>query len=446
MMRHRMSSTAFSRLNSSRRPLVVSAALLLGGLAVLRGQTEYLVGDPISVPLAVSAFEAHSPYEYLMYASDPSWGYAQALREKPASQIKSVPSLESPRYYRIPLGNREFLAILDVGKEAEKAALYIDFDGQGLFEAIKGIEGVDEYKGRNPALPYAKFQFGPITLPKTEETVAGPVEVVVSCNVNKKGPNVVPYLRIAPQHFVSGKLQMGSGEYAVAFVDGAFAGRYQTFQSDPSVAPPARARDQRFGATRMGLDLDKNGKFDWAKEIFPLVDLVRINEKYYRVSIAPDGSEAKFQEAKPELGVFDTKCPGMEMFVTSDKCAALLPANAEGKWELPPGKYTTRSFGLSRSVGDEKWTLAGSQPNQARYFEIKAETPAVLPLGPPFALGYSVDKASGEAVSIGLKVAGLSGETYAAGATKGQRQEPAPQFTIISEAGDNLAQGSFEYG
>jgi hypothetical protein len=77
---------------------------------------------------------------------------------------------------------------------------------------------------------------------------------------------------------------------------------------------------------------------------------------------------------------------------------------------------------------------------------VKVGSPTVLALGTPLALGYSVDKAVGEAVSIGLKVTGLSGETYAAGAMKVWRREPPPQFTITSEAGDNLAQGSFEYG
>ncbi|MEI6034136.1 MAG: hypothetical protein WCS65_07660 [Verrucomicrobiae bacterium] len=422
---------------------MASVALLLGGLAALRGQMESLVGDPISVPLTVNVFEEHSPCESLRYTSDPSWGFAQVLREKPTSEIKSVPNLESPTYFRIPLGNREFLAILDVGKNAEKAALYIDFDGQGQFEAIKGIEGVDQYGSSSPS---ANFKFGPVTLPKNEESAASPVEVMVSCYVNKKDATRVPYLRITPQTFVSGKLPMGSEEYDVAFVDGAFSGKFQAFNPDPSITRSARARDQRFGATRMGIDLDKNGKLEYRKEIFPMVDLVRINEKYYRVSIAPDGSEAKFQEAKPELGVFDSKCPGMEMFVTSDKCAALLAGNADGKWELPPGKYTTQGFVLSLSVGDEKWALEGSQPNQARYFEIKAGTPTVLALGPPLTLSYSVDKTSAGAASIGLKVAGISGETYSAGATKGWSRQPAPQFTITSEAGENLAQGSFEYG
>ena len=394
----------------------------------------------IRVPLTVKSFKKGSPYECLMYTNDPAWSRADALPEKPA-QIKSAPNLQNPTYFRIPLGNRECLAILDVGKDAKKAVLYIDFDGQGLFEAIKGIEGVDEFKGQTPPATYAKFNFGPVTLPKTEEAVAGPVEVMVSFFMNKKDAKNDSHLLIAPQKFVAGKLRIGSEEYVVAFVDGSFAGRYQTF--NPSIPWSATARVQHFGATRMGIDLDKNGKFDWS-EIFSLVELVHFNEKYYRVSIAPDGSEVTFQEAKPEVSVLDTKCPGIKMSVISDKCAAWLTANPDGKWELPLGKYTIQDFGLSRMVGDKKWTL---YPHSfLPYFEIKAGTPTVLALGPPLALSYSVVDTSGGAVTIGLKVTGRSGETYWPVATKGEHWEPFPQFTITSETGEKLAQGTFEHG
>ena len=259
-----------------------------------------------------------------------------------------------------------------------------------------------------------------------------------------------PFLRIAPKQFVAGKLRIGSDEYAVAFVDGAYAGRFQPVKPDPSNAQPGMARAQRNGATMMAVDLNKNGVLDWRGEISPLVDLVRIDGKYYHASIAPDGSEAKFQEAKPELGVIDTRCPGTELFVVSDKCAALLTPNADGKWELPVGKYTTQSFVLSQNDGGAKWTLDGSQPSHAmRAFEIQPGTPAVIELGAPLALSYTVTNngsTPGATVSIGLNVTGKNGETYSAGAEKDRRREPAPQFTMTSETGENLAQGTFEYG
>lgn len=446
-----MDSPACSLLGSARQMLVVPAcaALLLGGLAnvTLRAQTDPLLGEPISVPLTVNTFEEHSPNGNLMYSAS---GGTQALPEKPADQIKSEPKLQNPTYYRLRLGGREFLAILDIGKDAEKADLYIDFDGRGLFGAIKGTEGIDRYKDRNPAIPYAGFRFGPITLPKTEAAVAGPVEMMVSCSVSRKEPNMRPYLRVTPQKFVAGKLRMGSAEYAVAFVDGTYAGRFQPFKPDPSVPQPTMVQVHRNGASMMALDLNRNGLLDWRGEISPLVDLVRIDGKYYHVSVAADGSEAKFQETRPELGVFDTRCPGVEMFVVSDKCAALLTANADGKWELPLGKYSTGSFVLSRTEGDTKWALDGAQPSPAmRAFEIKTGTPTVIELGPPLALNYSVDQnggAPGGPVSIALNVTGKNGETYSAGASKNQQQEPEPRFTIQNETGENLTEGKFEYG
>ncbi|MCK9589654.1 MAG: hypothetical protein WC076_03380 [Terrimicrobiaceae bacterium] len=70
----------------------------------------------------------------------------QALPEKPADQIKTEPKLQNPTYYRLRLGGREFLAILDIGRDAERADLDIDFDGRGLFDAIKGTEGIAKGK------------------------------------------------------------------------------------------------------------------------------------------------------------------------------------------------------------------------------------------------------------------------------------------------------------
>lgn len=449
--KNRMDSPAFSLLGTARHRLGVPffAALLLGGtvFSMLQAQTDSLVGEAISVPLTGKTFDEGSPDSNLMHSASRG---AQALREKPSGEIKSEPKLQKPIYYRLPLGDREVLAVLDVGKGTEKADLYIDFDGKGLLEDVKGIEGVDLLKDRAPESPYAHFKFGPVTLPKSEAAVAGPVEIMLSCTVSKKEGNSIPYLQITPQKYVTGKLRMGSSERTVAFVDGSYTGRFQPFQADPSAKEPAMVQVHRKGASMMAVDLNNNGHFDWRGEVSPLLDLVRIDGKYFHVSVSPDGSLASFQEAKPELGILDTECPGMEMFVVSDKCAALLTSNADGKWELPVGKYTASGFVLTRVEGDIKWTLDGSDPSPAmRAMEIQPETPVVIALGTPLVLNYSLDKDRGnsaETVSIGLNVTGKNGETYSAGAAKNQRREPEPVFTIQSEAGENLAEGKFEYG
>ena len=444
-----MKPSVISLLSLRGRHLIVSAVVvMLGGFAnsTLHGESESLVGAPITVPLTVKTHVDGSPDSN--WVDSASRG-AQGLREKPANRIKSEPKLHNPKYYILPIEGREILAILDVGKDAEKAELYIDFDGKGLFDTAKGIESGDTNKRATPPSPYAEFQFGPITLPKTAEAVAGPVEVMISCYVEKgivNNKSYMPYLRVTPHKFVVGKLDVGFGERTVAFVDETFKGKFETFNSGSSDKPENPFSN---GATIMGIDLDRNGFLDWSGEIYPLVDLVRIDGKYYRVTIAPDGTQATFQEAKPELSVFDTKCPGMAVFVVSDKCAAMLTANDDGKWELPVGKYAAQSFVLTRNEGSVKWRLDGGQPSPAmQAIEVKSGTPTVLELGPPLLLKYSVGKrrSSDGSVDIGLNVTGKCGEIYSGGASKEQGMEPKPRFTIKSETGENLAEGAFEYG
>ena len=448
-----MNSLVYQLLVSARRSVAVSLTMVLviGGLEIapIQVQAESLVGQPIRVPLTVSAFDERSPnFNLSSYASHG----IQALKDKPAGEIKSEPKLQNPTYYRLKIGSREILAILDVGKDAENARLYIDLDGRGLLGDATGVAGVDQVKANGGSNnDYAFFKFGPVTLPKNPEAVAGPVEVTFSCSMSKKNVEKMrPYLRLSPQKYVTGKLPLGSGEYTVAFVDGAFIGKFEPLKLSSTGAQSAIMRARLNGASTMAIDLNKNGMFDWQGEISPLVGMVRIDGKYYNVSVTPDGSEAAFQEAKPQLGVLDTQCPGMELFVVSDQCAALLTPNSDGKWELPVGKYAAGNFVLTRTDEGIKWTLDGAQPGPAmQNVEVKAGTPTLIPLGPPLALTYTVrqvNNSSTGTVSIGMNLTGKSGESYSAGAQKDHRREPEPKFAIQSETGEKLTEGNFQYG
>lgn len=441
-----MNSSFFFLPRPARIIFVFSAtALLMGGW--FQASAETLVGSPIQVPLTVGKFnEKTQDYRLMRLATR----YVQALRGKP-SQIKSEPSLNKPTYYSFTAGKKEIFAILDVSSTVENAKLYIDFDGQGDFSSSKSFDGVDQCKNlktkEGQSLEYANFEFGPIEFPKGAESASSP-EVMVSCIVFKDRKNI-PCLDIASQKYVSGKLRLGADEYAVSFADGALAGSFESSQS--GVAGNSRQQHQN-GRLMMAIDLGKNGQFDARGEVFPFRSLVRINEKYYHISLKPDGSAAEFQEAKPDLGELNVKSPSMEMFVLSDQCAALLKANAGGKWELPVGKYALENFALIKEEGTTKWTLSSSQsPDGNKNFEIKSETPKVLELGAPLNLRYSVDKISKPSNSsvvetIGLEVLGKGGETYAAGALKNGMRDAAPKFVILSETGEKVGEGEFEYG
>ena len=436
---------------SVRHPLAASVvvALLLGSVCngPVWGETETLVGEPIRVPLSQRTFDVNGrPARYanqIMSATR----HLQALHAKPADQIKSEPALHKPFYYKLTAGDRDVLMIVDIEQDGEKATLYADLDGRGLLAESKGVPGVDRNKRQGATSDYAYFQFEPVTFPKTEKAAAGPATFAASLFFPKKEINGNPALRLSPQKLVEGMLRIGSVEYPVSFVDGALIGRYEMHQAHAADGGSALQRVYQKGASMMAIDLDRNGMMDWGKEISPLVELVRIDGKYYRVGVSPDGSQATFQEVKPEMGVLNTKCAEAELFVISDRCVALLTPNQDGKWELPVGTYSTTSFSLCKQEGGVNWTLNGGQQSPAmQVIKIKQGTPLVVELGTPLAMNYSVDREGGGTASIGLSLVGKSGETYSAGANKNHTQQPQPQFVITDEQGKKLTEGKFEYG
>ena len=137
-----MKPSVISLLSLRGRHLIVSAVVvMLGGFAnsTLHGESESLVGAPITVPLTVKTHVDGSPDSN--WVDSASRG-AQGFREKPANRFKSEPKLRNPKYYSLSIGGREYLAILNIGRDAGKAELYIDFGGQGAFDASIGIKGV----------------------------------------------------------------------------------------------------------------------------------------------------------------------------------------------------------------------------------------------------------------------------------------------------------------
>jgi len=438
------------------RPLAAAivASVFLGIGSGFLWAEDQLLGQPIHVPLTSRAVNANGngmlPPKFasqIMAATR----YLQPLSAKPEGQLKSEPKLHTPYYFKLASGSREILIVVDVEQGGEKATLYADLDGKGELGG-KSFHGVDQNKRSSGVSSYAFFKFGPIPIPKVAGVAGvagGPVEVTASMGVFKRGSgsNYRPYLRVIPQSLMEGSLRIGAVQYPVSFVDGALTGKFETQKPDAG-SRSEMMRMERAGASIMAVDLDRNGSIDQRWEVSPLVEMVRIDGKYYHVNVTPNGSEATFQEVKPEMGVLDTKCPAAKLFVISDRCAALLTPNQDGKWELPVGTYSTVAHALCQQQGSVKWTLAGAQTSSAmERMDIQAATPHALDMGAPVTFAYSVNSRSNQGtVSIGLEIKGKSGESYSPGVEKNGVQGAAPQFTISDEQGKRLTEGKFEYG
>jgi hypothetical protein len=66
--------------------------------------------------------------------------------------------------------------------------------------------------------------------------------------------------------------------------------------------------------------------------------------------------------------------------------------------------------------------------------------------GPPITVRTDVQKVGEREVSIGLLLEGQAGEQYKPAIKRNGQVVPEPRVRIVSEAGQVIAQGSFQYG
>jgi len=375
--------------------------------------------------------------------SDPALSRVAQLPSKelwtaPEERIKGAPKFHDPVYYILAAGGRGFFAVMDVTDDLKKAALYIDFAGTGEFDKIKPFIATDPKWKENANS--ANFTFEPVIFPPVPGAAGAPTDAMINCRVSKHS-KAGPYMLWRPNSCVSGTFQPPIGTpRTVAFVNNAYTGNFE-----------------KSGTTWMAVSRYYDGTFSEDWDISPLLEMVRINGKFYHVKLALDGSEAEFQETALPMGVLDTQSTDTRLLVMSDQCVAMLDSNfvntrdnssLSSKWELPAGHYTIVHYTLERLTQVEnrphtweyKGTLRGDGGIQAS-FEIKPGATTVRTMGEALKLSYAVRAGATDEVLIKLKpLIGKGGESYDLNGSH------APTLTILDEKGEKLASGKFEFG
>jgi len=364
------------------------AVILLSSLAC-----STLSGEEMRVPLTVRAIDKEKDGCLNHYANLD----VAPMESAPEKELKDAPKFQKPFYYQLSAGERDFIAVLDVG-DAAKSTLYIE--NVGVFEGKKE-EGDSD------------FQFGPVLFP----------DALTPMKVFWRAGSSPPRLKFSPTHCAAGKLQLPDGECTVAFIAKDFSGYFNP--TLPAV---------------MALDFERSGRFSCSKNIFKLPKMMILGGTCYWISLAQNGSEAVFQKAEEPSGVLDTECPGMSLVARSDQCLALLLTNDSGQWKLPAGQYDLHTYRLSGKLSN------GSREKNASWskFEITLNKTAIHKMGPPLKLGYVIKPNGPGVVSIDFQLLGKGGETYAPALDREKGE--APRLTIFDEKGTPLAAGKFEFG
>ena len=151
-----------------------------------------------------------------------------------------------------------------------------------------------------------------------------------------------------------------------------------------------------------------------------------------------------FPSTRGEISVAD---PGIRLQLTSTFRTYTLDAD-DPRMSLRPGRYRLKSILISRKADGaaEAWAIRSRGPfGELETIDVRSDETTRIEVGPPLVLS-AVPQQQHSTVYFDLKYVGRSGEEYERVVRKGRAVAALPSFDIVSEKGEVLTSGKFEYG
>jgi hypothetical protein len=344
----------------------------------------------------------------------------QELRDVPADTPKE------PVYFMIRVGDKDVPGITYRSTDrARQFKLCLDTNGNGLLSDEKQYVCTGLHKG---------YKFGPVSTRYGNTT-------------NRAGVFYAEYypgrqVEYYPVLYRQGQVVLDGKAYKIALLDCDYDGKY----NEPIMMPPKDYR--RPECDVLAMDLDGDSKFDSGQtEIMPLSNLVKVNEQYYSIQAAEDGSIIEFGKARPQFGTLDVGDRQVDLSLLSDTAYQQL-SGSSGKWNLPAGKYCAVSLKLTeKDSAAKQWTLKNTSKGLSKLsnFEIRPGETTSLQIGGPLQIKATMER-NGEDIMIGFDLEGQAGELYAPCAKMNGTNVPEPEFKIFDGSEQVVHSGRFKYG
>jgi len=363
------------------------------------------------------------------------------LGSKP-DNVQDLPAgFDYPRYYAIQSGDATVLAVADFSQKL--ARLSVDTDGDGVLSEERCFTA--EVNKGSPVSGRGQH-LGPISLLSRDS----PGGINDGFNVGCFRQDTRGLLMPSPAFYRTGKIRLAGQIYQVAVVDGDCDGLFKSILPLPLADRTLWTRPR---CDVFAIDLNRDGKFDLSmrekSEVCPLGRLVRVEDAYYAIDIAPDGGSLSLSRTEPQFGTLalDANDVAAELRLWSDAADQYLPANRQ--WQLPPGRYAAIHGALTaKDASGDIWTFLASTPVFAAdrmgpldYFTIEPGKTTSVRIGPPFVVKTTTKKTgrSSDNMYISPVLVGCAGEEYSAVLRRDGGPLLAPAVTILDEKGTTLA-------
>ncbi len=377
-------------------------------------------------------FEAVSKHDDMLVAL--AMQDLTSTKDKP-NELKDLPKgfTTDCVYFLAEVFGKSTPMVLGYYNRLEYSILYMDTNSNGRLSDEKAYHPKIKKRSR-----YKEYTFGPILMKSRDEKGEYKTEFYAKTSHGQ-------FLSLQPSGYRAGKIRLGKDTFKVAVIDGNFDSRYDKIFSHP-VKRLSRPDCDIFAIGLSNGDKKWHLSISQRSEIMPLGRMVKVQNTYYGINVASDGTTLELKKVVPELGTLDFEGTNVKLKLWSDVGDQYL-FGSEGGWQIPAGVYSVLLVELNEFDSERNvWTFSNRPyAGPLRDFEIRAGQKTSFKIGPPFSIKTDV-RHTGDKVSIGLSLEGCTKERYRFPVLKGGKRQPAPSFIVVNEAGKELTSGHFEYG
>jgi hypothetical protein len=320
-------------------------------------------------------------------------------------------------------------------------------NGKNRYRLYLDTNGNNQLSDEQPFISFRKFPyrfkepqyavFGPISINNKDTQYYAPFYLFFT--------NHVSYIHIAPTTVRTGQIKLGDAVYDAALGDLDYDSRYATLFSQE------RMYNRGYLCDEISFTISDNTSalgFNTVANT-PFSELLYLNQRYYSVTIPPDGSSLSMMPTTPEMGLFSVNSEKCSLYLYSNACSNSL-LDITGATQVPAGDYLVY-FAYITTKDDQgiRWAYrTKGRNNQVAAFEVVAGQTTQINFNPTFTLVPSIDLKNGDC-SIDLNMFDQNGISFFPGFEKNDgntRTWGKPVLTILAENGDTLHTGSMEYG